>query len=250
MRVLYATRPYEKVPGSANALHEKWKKICNKSLATRNPGIMEFTKNIRGIIRDFDKLERLDIKKPRVGIVGEILVKFSPMANNHIVDLLEAFRAQPQTLLMPEIAEGSFAKKLYSTYLSYLPKEKASFALKMNVDARGSFTELLKTVSGGQFSVNVSKPGITKGEHWHHSKWEIFLVVSGKALIKMRKIGCKDTAEYTVSGDKLQAVYMLPGYTHSITNLSDTEKLITLMWANEPFDPNKPDTFFEVVKND
>ena len=164
-----------------------------------------------------------------------------------ITDLLYSFKAQPETLVMPQIPNGSFAKKLYSTYLSYLPKDKAIFNLKMNVDARGSFTELLKTADCGQISVNISKPGITKGQHWHHTKWEFFIVVSGKGLIQMRKIGTDEVLDYYVSGDKIQAVHMLPGYTHNIINLSDTEDLVTVMWANEQFDPKKPDTFFEVV---
>ena len=164
-----------------------------------------------------------------------------------IADTLENFKKQPETLIMPDIPAGSFAKKLYSTYLSYLPKDKVSFPLKMNVDNRGSFTELLKTVSCGQFSVNISKPGITKGEHWHNTKWEFFIVVSGKALIQERKIGTDEILEFYVSGEKIEAVHMLPGYTHNIINLSDTEDLITLMWANESFDKNRPDTFFEKV---
>jgi hypothetical protein len=167
-----------------------------------------------------------------------------------IVDTLEKFKTQPESLIMPEIPAGSFAKKLYSTYLSYLPKEKISFPLKMNVDNRGSFTELLKTTSCGQFSVNISKPGITKGEHWHNTKWEFFIVVSGKALIQERKIGTDEILEFYVSGEKIEAVHMLPGYTHNIINLSDTEDLITLMWANESFDKNRPDTFFEKVEVD
>ena len=165
-----------------------------------------------------------------------------------IVDLLHAFRAQPETLQMPEIPEGSFAKKLYSTYLSYLPKEKAIFDLKMNCDDRGSFTELMKTAACGQFSVNISKPGITKGQHWHHSKWEFFIVVAGRALIQQRKIGSEEVLNFQVSGEKIQAVHMLPGYTHNIINLSETENLVTVMWANESFDPAKPDTFFEIVE--
>ncbi len=165
----------------------------------------------------------------------------------YIVDCLHTFRDQPQTLLMPRIAPGSFEKKLYSMYLSYLPKEKVAFDLKMNCDDRGSFTELLKTADHGQFSVNVSKPGITKGQHWHNSKWEFFIVVSGKALIRERKLGTDEVIEFAVSGDRVQAVHMLPGYTHSIVNLSETEPLVTLMWANEQFDPNHPDTFFEEV---
>ena len=165
-----------------------------------------------------------------------------------IVDLLDRFKEQTSTLVMPEIPDNSFAKKLYSTYLSYLPKEKVSFPLKMNEDARGSFTELLKTEKCGQFSVNISKPGITKGQHWHHTKWEFFIVVSGKGLIQQRKIGTDEVLNFEVSGDKIEAVHMLPGYTHNIINLSDTENLITVMWANEQFDPSHPDTFFEVVE--
>lgn len=164
-----------------------------------------------------------------------------------IVDCLEAFRAQPQTLMMPQIPTNSFEKKLYSTYLSYLPKEKTSFPLKMNVDARGSFTELLRTECCGQFSVNVSNPGITKGQHWHNSKWEFFIVVSGHGLIQERKIGSDEIFEFEVSGEKIEAIHMLPGYTHNIINLSETEPLVTVMWANEPFDPQHPDTFFETV---
>ena len=165
-----------------------------------------------------------------------------------IVDLLESFKAQPKTLVMPEIPNNSFAKKLYSTYLSYLTKEKTIFDLKMNCDDRGSFTELLKTANCGQFSVNISKPGITKGQHWHNTKWEFFIVVAGHGLIQERKIGTDEVIEFEVSGDKIQAVHMLPGYTHNIINLSDTENLVTVMWANEQFDPQHPDTFFEVVK--
>ena len=165
-----------------------------------------------------------------------------------IVKLLESFRDVPTSLVMPEIPYNSFAKKLYSTYLSYLPKEKASFELKMNVDARGSFTELLKTEKCGQFSVNISKPGITKGQHWHNTKWEFFIVVSGKGLIQQRKVGSDEVLNFNVSGEKIEAVHMLPGYTHNIINLSETEDLVTVMWANECFDPNKPDTFFEVVE--
>lgn len=164
-----------------------------------------------------------------------------------IADLLEQFKNQPKTLLMPEIPDGSFAKKLYSTYLSYLPKEKVSFPLKMNIDERGSFTELLKTAGCGQFSVNISKPGITKGQHWHNTKWEFFIVVSGHGLIEERKIGSDEVLRFEVSGNNIEAVHMLPGYTHNIINLSDTEDLVTLMWANEQFDPSHPDTFFEKV---
>lgn len=170
-----------------------------------------------------------------------------------IVSLLDRFKAQPQTLLMPKIPDGSFAKKLYSTYLSYLPKEKAIFDLKMNSDDRGSFTELMKTADRGQFSVNISKPGTTKGQHWHNTKWEYFIVVAGHGLIQERKIGLDESGEpypvieFEVTGDKIQAVAMLPGYTHNIINLSKTENLVTVMWANEIFNPNKPDTFFTEV---
>ena len=165
-----------------------------------------------------------------------------------IVELLNTFSAQANTLVMPEISENSFAKKLYSTYLSYLPKEKISFPLRMNEDARGSFTELLKTEKCGQFSVNISKPGITKGQHWHHSKWEFFIVVSGRGLIQQRRIGTDEVVNFEVSGDRIEAIHMLPGYTHNIINLSETENLVTVMWANEQFDPEHPDTFFEVVE--
>ncbi len=164
-----------------------------------------------------------------------------------IVELLNIFHDQPKTLVMPEIPNGSFEKKLYSMYLSYLPKEKTIFDLDMKCDDRGSFTELLKTANCGQFSVNISKPGITKGQHWHNSKWEFFIVVAGHGLIQERKIGTDEVIEFEVSGDKIQAVHMLPGYTHNIINLSDTENLVTVMWANEQFDPNHPDTFFEKV---
>ena len=164
-----------------------------------------------------------------------------------IVDLLNAFAAQPSTLMIPEIPAGSFAKKLYSTYLSYLPKEKVAFPLKMNVDARGSFTELVHTLNCGQVSINISKPGITKGQHWHNTKWEFFIVVSGHGLIQERKLGTDEVIEFEVSGDKIEAVHMLPGYTHNIINLSDTENLVTVMYCNEIFDPSKPDTYFEKV---
>ncbi|MBR1962436.1 MAG: capsular polysaccharide biosynthesis protein CapF [Alistipes sp.] len=164
-----------------------------------------------------------------------------------IVDLLESFKEQPQTRVVPEIPHNSFAKKLYSTYLSYLPKEKVSFELKMNCDARGSFTELLRSEKCGQVSVNISKPGITKGEHWHNTKWEFFIVVSGHGLIQQRRVGSDEVLNFEVSGDKIEAVHMLPGYTHNIINLSDTEDLVTVMWANEAFDPSKPDTYFEKV---
>ena len=165
-----------------------------------------------------------------------------------IVDLLNSFKNQPSTLLMPEIPYNSFAKKLYSTYLSYLPKEKVSFPLKMNVDPRGSFTELLRTEKCGQVSVNISKPGITKGQHWHNTQWEFFIVVSGKGLIQQRKIDTDEVLNFEVSGEKIEAIHMLPGYTHNIINLSDTEDLVTVMWANEQFDPDKPDTFFLEVE--
>lgn len=164
-----------------------------------------------------------------------------------IVELLESFRDQPKTLQLPEIPAGSFAKKLYSTYLSYLPKEKTCFSLKMNCDERGSFTELLKTANCGQVSVNISKPGITKGQHWHNTKWEFFIVVAGTALIQQRKVDTDEVLEFKVSGENIQAVHMLPGYTHNIINLSETDDLVTVMWANEAFDPGHPDTYFEPV---
>ena len=164
-----------------------------------------------------------------------------------IVELLHTFHDQPETLIMPAIPNGSFEKKLYSMYLSYLPKEKVAFDLKMNSDDRGSFTELLKTADHGQISVNISKPGITKGQHWHNSKWEFFIVVSGHGLIQERKIGTDEIIEFEVSGERIQAVHMLPGYTHNIINLSETENLVTVMWANEIFDPARPDTFGEKV---
>lgn len=195
-------------------------------------------------------LVRLKTKDPSLSTLYTEFEEVHPIHKvtlGEIVDLLSTFNAQPSTLMMPEIPNNSFAKKLYSTYLSYLPKEKVSFPLKMNIDERGSFTELLKTEKCGQFSVNISKPGITKGQHWHNSKWEFFIVVSGHALIQERKIGTDEIIEFKVSGEKIEAVHMLPGYTHNIINLSETEDLITLMWANESFDPNKPDTFFETV---
>lgn len=176
---------------------------------------------------------------------------FAPVTHRvtlgYIVECLRAFRDQPRTLVMPAIPSGSFEKKLYSMYLSYLPAEKVAFDLKMNVDDRGSFTELLKTADHGQFSVNVSLPGVTKGQHWHNGKWEFFIVVSGHGLIRERRLGTDEVMEFEVSGERIQAVHMLPGYTHSIVNLSETEPLVTLMWANEIFDPSRPDTFFEPV---
>jgi UDP-2-acetamido-2,6-beta-L-arabino-hexul-4-ose reductase len=164
-----------------------------------------------------------------------------------IVELLESFRRQPETLMLPEIPNGSFAKKLYTTYLSYLPKEKVAYPVKMNVDDRGSFTELIRTAKCGQVSVNISKPGITKGQHWHNTKWEFFIVVSGHGLIQERKIGSDEVLNFEVSGEKIEVVHMLPGYTHNIINLSETEPLVTVMYANEIFDPNRPDTYFEPV---
>lgn len=165
-----------------------------------------------------------------------------------IVNLLKQFAAQPSTLIIPEIPAGSFAKKLYSTYLSYLPKEKVAFPLKMNVDDRGSFTELVHTLNAGQVSINISKPGITKGQHWHNTKWEFFIVVAGHGLIQERRLGSDEVIEFEVSGDNIQCVHMLPGYTHNIINLSETENLVTVMYCNEEFNPEKPDTYFEPVK--
>ena len=164
-----------------------------------------------------------------------------------IVELLKSFAEQPKTLMIPEIPENSFAKKLYSTYLSYLPKEKVAFPLKMNVDDRGSFTELVHTLNSGQVSINISKPGITKGQHWHNTKWEFFIVVAGHGLIQERKLGTDEIIEFEVTGENIQCIHMLPGYTHNIINLSETENLVTVMYCNEIFNPNKPDTFFEKV---
>lgn len=188
-----------------------------------------------------------------VNAVGKVRGRYCYVPTTHhatlgeIVDLLYSFKNQPKSLVVPEIPYDSFAKKLYSTYLSYLPKEKVAFPLKMNIDERGSFTELLKSEKCGQVSINISKPGITKGQHWHNSKWEFFIVVSGHGLIQERKIGTDEVMEFEVSGDKIEAIHMLPGYTHNIINLSETENLVTVMWANEQFDPNHPDTFFEKV---
>lgn len=188
-----------------------------------------------------------------VSTVLDVKGKYCAVPTTHhvtlgeIATLLESFKQQPQTLLLPETAEGSFAKKLYATYLSYLPEEKTAFPLKMNVDDRGSFTELLKTAKCGQVSVNISKPGVTKGQHWHNTKWEFFIVVAGHGLIEERKIGTDEVRRFEVSGEKIEAVHMLPGFTHNIINLSETENLVTVMWANEAFDPSHPDTFFEKV---
>ena len=188
-----------------------------------------------------------------VNAIGDKNGKYCYVPTTHkatlgeIVELLDSFKAQPESLVMPSIPNNSFAKKLYSTYLSYLPKVKTIFPLKMNIDDRGSFTELLKTKNCGQFSVNISKPGITKGQHWHHSKWEFFIVISGHGLIQERKIGSDKVIEFEVSGDNIQAIHMLPGYTHNIINLSETDNLVTVMWANEAFNPNHPDTYFEKI---
>lgn len=203
----------------------------------------------------FDALEGKEHRCDYKGLdpVSNVNGRFCYVPTTHkvtlgeIVDLLETFKDQPQSLVIPEIPSNSFAKKLYSTYLSYLPKEKTIFPLKMNCDNRGSFTELLKTEKCGQFSVNISKPGITKGQHWHNSKWEFFIVVSGHGLIQERKIGSDEVIEFEVSGERIEAVHMLPGYTHNIINLSETEDLVTVMWANEQFDPSHPDTFGEIV---
>ena len=194
----------------------------------------------------FEMLNALEGKETKSGDFCGFSVTHK-VTLGEIVELLENFKAQSRTLVMPEIPYNSFAKKLYSTYLSYLPEEKVSIPLKMNSDARGSFTEILKTANCGQFSVNVSNPAITKGQHWHNTKWEFFIVVSGTALIQQREIGTDKVLEFRVSGNKPEAVHMLPGFTHNIINLSETENLVTLMWANEQFDPENPDTFFEVV---
>lgn len=185
-------------------------------------------------------------KQHKVGDYCEVPVVHKKRLKD-IVELLYTFDKQSQTLIMPEIPKGSFEKKLYSTYLSYLPERKIKYTLKSNTDERGSFTEFLKTVNNGQFSINISNPGIVKGQHWHNSKWEYFLVVSGHGLIQERRIDSDEIIEFEVSGDKLEPVHMLPGYTHNIINLSDDEKLVTVMWANELFDVDKPDTFFQEV---
>lgn len=191
----------------------------------------------------YDGLQPVYMEKGRFCVVPTV----HKVTLGEIVDLLEQFKEQPETLQMPQISTDSFAKKLYSTYLSYLPKEAVKFPLKMHIDGRGSFTEILRTASSGQFSVNISKPGITKGQHWHNSKWELFVVVSGHGLIQERKIGTDEVIAFEVTGEKIEAIHMLPGYTHNIINLSDTQDLVTIMWANEPFDQNRPDTFFETV---
>ena len=200
----------------------------------------------------YDGLNVVPVEIP--GSTGDLIGRYCYCPITHkitlgeIVDLIYSFADQPKTLMIPEIPENSFAKKLYSTYLSYLPASKVSFPLKMNVDDRGSFTELVHTLNCGQVSINISKPGITKGQHWHNTKWEFFIVVSGHGLIQQRKYGSDEVLNFEVSGDKIEAVHMLPGYTHNIINLSDTENLVTVMYCNEIFDPNKPDTYFEPVE--
>ena len=205
--------------------------------------VIPTSKDTEGTDKDFSNSQILDRKQGRYC--------YCPVTHKvtlgEIVQLLQSFAAQPKTLMIPEIPAGSFAKKLYSTYLSYLPKEKVAFPLKMNVDDRGSFTELVHTLNAGQVSINISKPGITKGQHWHNTKWEFFIVVAGHGLIQERKLGTDEVIEFEVSGDHIQCVHMLPGYTHNIINLSETENLVTVMYCNEIFNPNKPDTFFEKV---
>ncbi len=192
---------------------------------------------------EFDGIEAVETKDGRYCYVPQS----HKVTLGEIVDLLEQFKAQPTTLLMPKMPDGSFAKKLYSLYLTYLPTEKFKYTLKMNTDDRGSFTELLHTADCGQVSVNISKPGITKGQHWHNSKWELFIVVSGHGLIQERNINTGETVEFEVSGEKIESVHMIPGWTHNIINLSETEDLVTVMICNEIFDPDRPDTFFEKV---
>lgn len=192
-------------------------------------------------------IKALENKENRIDEYCYIPVEYKKTLGE-IAELLYKFNGQSKTLAMPEMPKDSFEKKLYSTYLSYFPEKKIKFPLKMNVDGRGSFTEILKTEKCGQFSVNISKPGIIKGQHWHHTKWEIFVVVAGKGLIRQRRIGTDEVLNFKVSGDKLEAVYLLPGYTHNLINLSETENLVTIMWANEQFDLNHPDTFFEIVE--
>ena len=195
----------------------------------------------------FEMLNALEGKQNKIGEFCKVPVEHE-VTLGKIVDLLYEFNSQSETLIIKEIPNGSFEKKLYSTFLSYLPKERIAFNLKMNEDERGSFTELLKTEKCGQVSINISKPGVTKGQHWHNTKWEFFIVVAGKGLIQQRKIGTNEILNFEVSGEKIQAVHMLPGYTHNIINLSKTENLVTVMWANEQFDPSNPDTFFELVE--
>ena len=201
---------------------------------------------------EFNGLEVIPMFNAPCSMVNEGKYCYVPTTHKatlgEIVELLKSFAEQPQTLMIPEIPENSFAKKLYSTYLSYLPKEKVAFPLKMNVDDRGSFTELVHTLNAGQVSVNISKPGITKGQHWHNTKWEFFIVVAGHGLIQERKLGTDEVIEFEVSGDNIQCIHMLPGYTHNIINLSKTENLVTVMYCNEIFNPQKPDTYFEPVK--
>ena len=192
---------------------------------------------------DYDGLEVKENKDGKYCYIP----KTHKVTLGHVVDLLLQFKEQPINLLMPKMPEGSFEKKLFSLYLTYLPQEKFKYGLKMNVDNRGSFTELLHTADCGQVSINISKPGITKGQHWHNSKWEIFIVVSGHGLIQERNINTGEKVEFEVSGDKIEAIYMIPGWTHNIINLSKTDNLVTVMICNEVFDPNKPDTFFEIV---
>lgn len=192
---------------------------------------------------DYDGLEVKENKDGKYCYIP----KTHKVTLGHVIDLLLQFKEQPLNLLMPKMPEGSFEKKLFSLYLTYLPQEKFKYGLKMNVDNRGSFTELLHTADCGQVSINISKPGITKGQHWHNSKWEIFIVVSGHGLIQERNINTGEKVEFEVSGDKIEAIYMIPGWTHNIINLSKTENLVTVMICNEVFDPNKPDTFFEIV---
>ena len=200
---------------------------------------------------EFNGLVVIPMVNGQCSMVNEGRYCYCPITHKatlgEIVELLKSFAEQPQTLMIPEIPENSFAKKLYSTYLSYLPKEKVAFPLKMNVDDRGSFTELVHTLNAGQVSINISKPGITKGQHWHNTKWEFFIVVAGHGLIQERKLGTDEVIEFEVSGDNIQCIHMLPGYTHNIINLSETENLVTVMYCNEIFNPNKPDTFFEKV---
>ena len=195
---------------------------------------------------EFDGIETIFVKTGRYCAVPTT----HKVTLGVIVDLLEQFKLQPQTLLIPEMPKNSFVKKLYSTYLSYLPKGKMAFPLKMYIDQRGSFTELVKTHNHGQISVNISKPGVVKGQHWHHTKWEFFIVVSGHGLIQERKVDSDEVIEFEVSGDKIEVVHMLPGYTHNIINLSDTQDLVTIMYCNELFDSVRPDTYFLPVKDE
>ena len=246
------------VDGGYHSKPEQQKADSSRSQYFYERGYVEMRFTNEEVLSDIDMvLNRIEhiLQSPLLQEgTGEATYCYCPITHKatlgEIVDLLHKFADMPKTLMIPEIPADSFAKRLYSTYLSYLPKDKAIFDLKMNVDPRGSFTELVHTLNCGQVSINISKPGITKGEHWHNTKWEQFIVVKGHGLIQLRKEGTDEVLNYEVSGDHIQSVIMLPGYTHNIINLSDTEDLVTVMYCNEIFDPNKPDTYFDPVERD